>query len=70
VVPARTKKPALLSGQTERSGVEKGYEEKRSNIWNQEVRTAWQDLVDTVIVPALIARFLAEQENANEDAAA
>jgi hypothetical protein len=54
----------------ERSGAQEGREEGRAHLWDEEVRTAWRDIIDTVIVPALIARFLAEQENMDEDAAA
>ena len=34
---------------------------------NGEVRTAWWELIEAVIVPALIARIAAEQENGSEN---
>ena len=69
-VPVRDADPVPLWRQMERSGGQEGREEGQANLWNEEVRTEWRDIIDTVIVPALIARFLADQENADEDAAA
>jgi hypothetical protein len=70
VVPAGKTNSVPPSGQMERSGAQEGREEGQANLWNEEVRTAWRDIIDTVIVPALVARFVAERENADEDAAA
>jgi len=69
-VPVRHIDTVPLSAQMERNGALEGREEGQPNQWNEQVRTAWRDIIDTVIVPALIARILAKQEKGREDVAA
>jgi hypothetical protein len=47
--------------------VESVVAEKAETKCNGEVRKAWWELIEAVIVPALIARIAAEQEDGSEN---